>query len=359
MSSYFQNARSSELRELQEELNSLKEERKKEAVKQVIATMTCGKDVSQLFPHIVKCMETTSIELKKLIYLYLINYAKSKPDLTIMAVHTFRKDASQMASPLLRSLAVRTMGCIRIEKITEYLCESVKETLVDRDPYVRKTAALSVAKLFGTSPRQVKDHGFISMLQNLLEDGNSLVVANAIASLQEISNFTEKKYIKFTPSNVTKMLFALNECNEWGQIYLLESMSKYNPEDTTDAENVIERVVPRLAHANPGVVLSAVKVVLRMMEYVVSPDNIRKLAKKLAAPLTTLLSGPPEIQYVALRNINFIIQKRSNIFDKPKVFFIRYQEPIYVKLEKLDILIKITDSKNMEPVNTQNFPGLL
>jgi len=34
------------------------------------------------------------------------------------------------------------------------------------------------------------------------------------------------------------------------------------------------------------------------------------LLKKLAPPLVTLLSAEPEIQYVALRNINLIVQKR-------------------------------------------------
>ena len=92
---YFQSNKSSELAELQEELNSMKHEEKKEAVKQVIAMMTIGKDVSVLFPHVVKAMETTSIELKKLVYLYIINYAQSKPDLTIMAINTFRKDAHE------------------------------------------------------------------------------------------------------------------------------------------------------------------------------------------------------------------------------------------------------------------------
>lgn len=51
--------------------------------------MTIGKDVSSLFPHMVKCMETTQMDLKKLVYLYIINYAKAKPDLTIMAVNSF------------------------------------------------------------------------------------------------------------------------------------------------------------------------------------------------------------------------------------------------------------------------------
>ena len=35
--------------------------------------------------------QTTNLELKKLIYLYLINYAKSRPELTILAVNTFIK----------------------------------------------------------------------------------------------------------------------------------------------------------------------------------------------------------------------------------------------------------------------------
>ena len=89
MASYFTNTKSSELAELQSELNSMKPEERKEAAKQVIAMMTIGKDVSSLFPHMVKCMETTSMELKKLVYLYIINYAKSKPDLMVMAVNSF------------------------------------------------------------------------------------------------------------------------------------------------------------------------------------------------------------------------------------------------------------------------------
>ena len=93
MASYFTNNRRGEIPELETELNSTKFERKREAVKKIIAAMTVGKDVSNLFPHVVKCMETTSLELKKLVYLYIINYAKSQPDLALMAVNSFRKDA--------------------------------------------------------------------------------------------------------------------------------------------------------------------------------------------------------------------------------------------------------------------------
>ena len=60
-------------------------------VKKVIAAMTVGKDVSMLFPDVVNQMQTDDLELKKLVYLYLINYAKTQPDLAIMAVNTFVK----------------------------------------------------------------------------------------------------------------------------------------------------------------------------------------------------------------------------------------------------------------------------
>jgi len=72
-------------------LNNDKKEKKKEAVKKVIASMTVGKDVSALFPDVVNCMQTDNLELKKLVYLYLMNYAKSQPDMAIMAVNTFVK----------------------------------------------------------------------------------------------------------------------------------------------------------------------------------------------------------------------------------------------------------------------------
>lgn len=245
----------------------MKLEEKKEAAKQVIAMMTIGKDVSSLFPHMVKCMETTQMDLKKLVYLYIINYAKIKPDLTIMAVNSFQKDAREKMNPMMRALAVRTMGCIRVERITEYLCESLKDCLTDEDPYVKKTAAIAVAKLYQTSPRLVKDHSLIKILQGMLLDGNAIVVANAVAALLEISRTSGKNYIKLkNNNNLNKLLAALNDSNEWGKIYILEGISTYQNKDSKDSENIIERVIPMLTHNNPAVILSAVKTILKFMD---------------------------------------------------------------------------------------------
>ena len=119
--------------------------------------MTRGKDVSMLFADIVKNSMTTDMELKKLIYLYIINYSKSHPDLAILAINTFRKDSRDKMNPFLRALAVRTMGCIRVRQITEYLLDPLKYALKDEDSYVRKTAVICVAKFYDSAPDLMED----------------------------------------------------------------------------------------------------------------------------------------------------------------------------------------------------------
>lgn len=88
---YLLSAIQGELAELRQDLQGDKRDRKKDAIKKIIASMTVGKDVSSLFPDVVNCMQTDNLELKKLVYLYLMNYAKSQPDLAILAVNTFSK----------------------------------------------------------------------------------------------------------------------------------------------------------------------------------------------------------------------------------------------------------------------------
>jgi AP-1 complex subunit beta-1 len=73
-----------------------------------------------------------------------------------MAINTFRKDSTERINPLIRALAVRTMGCIPIEQMAEYLIGPLSQALNDEDAYVRKTAAICVAKVYETSASRVE-----------------------------------------------------------------------------------------------------------------------------------------------------------------------------------------------------------
>lgn len=63
----------------------------------------------------------------------------------------------------------------------------------------------------------------------------------------------------------------------------------------------------------------------------------------------TLVSSAPEVQYVALRNIDLLLQVQPNILDKElRVFFCKYNDPPYVKFQKLEIMVRIANERNVD-----------
>lgn len=55
--------------------------------------------------------------------------------------------------------------------------------------------------------------------QDLLSDSNPMVVANAVASLADIRETSTANVLNtLTNQSLFKLLRALNECTEWGQV---------------------------------------------------------------------------------------------------------------------------------------------
>lgn len=105
---------------------------------------------------------------------YLINYAKAKPELIILAVNTFVRDTED-PNPLIRALALRTMACIRVQKIVEYLIMPLGKCIDDQDPYVRKTAAICIDKFYDMDPERCEEEGFIERLRRMIGDSSPMV----------------------------------------------------------------------------------------------------------------------------------------------------------------------------------------
>lgn len=88
-------------------------------------------------------------------------------------------------------------------------------------------------------------------------------------------------YVFINPSHdQTLMLGVL--ARRWGQVFILDSLSRYKAKDARDAESIVERVTPRLQHANCAVVLSSVKVIMQQLELITSTGEV-------ARNLTTLV----------------------------------------------------------------------
>lgn len=216
---------------------------------------------------------------------------------------------SESHNPLVRALSLRTMTSIPLPSIISAVIDPLRHGLKDSDPYVRKTAALSVAKLYSTPPgRTTLDRSphFIGALRDLLADSNPTVVANAVAALVEISERSEEIALRLNVTVAGKLVAALNECSEcvsswrsscsrssdhslsirrWSQVYILDSLLSFTPQNVLDAESLAERIAVRLQHANSAVVLTTVKVILYLMNYMADEQTIKGLERKMGPPL--------------------------------------------------------------------------
>ncbi|KAL9608948.1 MAG: hypothetical protein Q9167_006251 [Letrouitia subvulpina] len=327
---------------------------KKVALKKVVANMTMSNnDMVALFPDVVNCMQIDNWEIKKMCFLYLTNYARSKPDIALKALPVLLNDMENV-NPLIRASALRTMGYIHVREFVEALVLPLKRLLRDSDPYVRKTAAMAVAKLYDHDKHLVEASDLIDRLNAMLRDENSTVVAQALSALMDIWERSETIKLTIDYANASKIVQILPECSEWGQTYILEALMQYVPQDTSEALLLAERVSPRLSHSNSSVVLTCTRVVLYLCNYIADERQISSLCRKLSPPLVTLLAKGPEIQYLALRNALLILQRRPEVLRNDiRVFFCKYNDPIYVKVTKLELIFMLATENNIKEVLTE------
>ena len=334
---------------LRDLLNSNYPNERKNAVRRVVSRMRAGEKVKDLFSDMLRCAKTDDLELKKLVYLYLVHYSSDEPEQAIMAVNTFVQD-SMVDNPLIRALAVRTMCRIKLESVAEHMIVPLKKCLKDDNPYVRKTAAFGVAKLYDVIPEAVENANLFSDLLKLLSDDNPMVISNTTATIFEINERRTILILKLNSNTIAPILSAISSCSEWCQTILLDALSFYKPESAEEATFLIDRLVPFLKHSNPAVVIGSFKCIFLFME--IDSRKPSKIFPQIIPPFITLVSSAePEVQYVVLRTLSLFVQKYPRALSKEiRVFFCKYNDPAYIKMEKLEIMMTICTRSNAKVV---------
>jgi len=152
-------------------------------MKRILAAVSVGRDASALFPDVVKNVSFPSLELKKLIYIYLVQYAENNRDLALLSINSFQKDLSDR-SQLVRASALRAMASIKVLEVIQLVMVAVKTAATDSSPYVRKTAAQCMTKVYAVDPDQFFE--LRSQLLRLMSDSEVQVVGSAIMAFHHI-----------------------------------------------------------------------------------------------------------------------------------------------------------------------------
>jgi vesicle coat complex subunit len=113
MSNYFDgNEVKAEIIRLRNMLDSNDPDDRKTSARKVVSMMRQGESVSALYSSMLRCVHTDDLQLKRLVYLYLVTCSAQQPEQSIMVVNTFISDSTD-GNPIIRALNVRSKIKIR------------------------------------------------------------------------------------------------------------------------------------------------------------------------------------------------------------------------------------------------------
>lgn len=79
-----------------------------------------GKDAADLFPAVVKNVVSKNMEVKKLVYVYLMRYAEEQQDLALLSIATFQRALKVNRPSLKERHAIRR--CLGLEPADSRQC---------------------------------------------------------------------------------------------------------------------------------------------------------------------------------------------------------------------------------------------
>eukprot|EP00927_Polykrikos_kofoidii_P053822 TRINITY_DN48377_c0_g1_i1.p1 TRINITY_DN48377_c0_g1~~TRINITY_DN48377_c0_g1_i1.p1 ORF type:complete len:973 (+),score=238.52 TRINITY_DN48377_c0_g1_i1:78-2996(+) len=179
---FFDEERYSEA-DIRKSLSDSQTDRKIDAMKRILAAVSIGHDASGLFPDVVKNVSFQSLELKRLIYIYLVQYAENNRDLALLSINSFQKDLCDR-SQLVRASALRAMASIKVLEVIQLVMVAVKTASSDMSPYVRKATAQCITKVYSVDPDQFLE--LRGLLLKLMSDSEVVVVSSAVMAFHQI-----------------------------------------------------------------------------------------------------------------------------------------------------------------------------
>ncbi|CAN0909512.1 AP3-complex subunit beta-A [Linum grandiflorum] len=202
-------------------LDSKFDSEKCEALKRLLALIAQGFDVSNFFPQVVKNVASHSMEVKKLVYLYLLHYAQKRPNEALLSINSFQRDLGD-TNPLVRAWALRTMAGIRLHAIAPLVLVAVGKCARDPSVYVRKCAANALSKLHDLRLEEHSDT-IEEIVGTLLTDHSPAVVGAAAAAFSSVC--PNSHYL--IGKNYKRLCTILPDVEEWGQIVLIGILLRY------------------------------------------------------------------------------------------------------------------------------------
>ncbi|GLB40583.1 putative non-SMC mitotic condensation complex subunit 1 [Lyophyllum shimeji] len=317
-------------KDIRRQLDSSSDREKLDAMKRLIAFISKGRNVSEYFAQVVKNVASQNLEIRKLVYIYLLRYAEQEPDLALLSINTFQKDLTD-SNPL----------------IVLWRCACSAES----SPYVRKGAALAIPKCFELDSSHLP--ALIGILTTLLNDRSPLSIGSVAVAFEAVC----PTRLDLLHQHYRRLCRILVDVDEWGQVDLMNLLLRYartmlprpivredgEEEVDKDVELLLASAEPLFQSRNPAVILA----VARVFYYAGPPSYLSKIVH----PVLRLLSTSKEVERVVLVYLNVISRTAPNLFAPFYLrFLVRTDDLRQVKRDKIRLLLNIITVENYSAI---------
>ncbi|KAF5373098.1 hypothetical protein D9758_001497 [Tetrapyrgos nigripes] len=336
-------------RNIRKQLDSNSDREKLDAMKRLIALISKGRNVSEYFAQVVKNVASQNLEIRKLVYIYLLRYAEQEPDLALLSINTFQKDLTD-SNPLIRAMALRVLSGIRVPMIGSIVVLAIKKCAADVSPYVRKVAALAIPKCYELDNSHLPS--LIEIITTLLQDRSPLSIGSVAVAFEAVC----PTRLDLIHQRYRRLCKVLLDVDEWGQVELLNLLLRYartmlprpmtKPEGNeidSDLKLLLDSCEPLFQSRNPAVVLAAT----RVFWYAGLPS----MHIKFAGPLLRLLHTSKEVERVVLSYLLVITRVETTLFTPHyKQFFLFSDDTRQVKTQKIKVLLRLLTFDNHQAI---------
>uniref|UniRef100_A0AAQ5YTM4 AP-3 complex subunit beta n=1 Tax=Amphiprion ocellaris TaxID=80972 RepID=A0AAQ5YTM4_AMPOC len=295
----------------------------------------------------------------------------SKESLKLEAMKRIVGDPNQF----IRASALRVLSSIRVPIIVPIMMLAIKEAAADLSPYVRKTSAHAIQKLFSLDADQKEQ--LIEVIEKLLKDKSTLVAGSVVMAFEEVC----PDRIDLIHKNYRKLCNLLVDVEEWGQVVIISMLTRYARTQFTspwkegamfdennekafyesDSEEkkghteekpyimdpdhrlLLRNTKPLLQSRNTAVVMSVAQLYWHL-----APKHEVSIVTK---SLVRLLRSHREVQYIVLQNIATMSIQRKGMFEPfMKSFYVRSTDATHIKTLKLEILTNLANEANISTI---------
>ncbi|KAJ7903631.1 adaptin N terminal region-domain-containing protein [Mycena olivaceomarginata] len=323
---------------IRKQLDSSSDREKLDAMKRLVALISKGRNVSEYFAQVVKNVASQNLEIRKLVYIYLLRYAEQEPDLALLSINTFQKDLTD-SNPLIRAMALRVLSGIKVPMIGSIVVLAIKKCAADMSPYVRKAAALAIPKCYDLDSTHLP--ALIEIIASLLRDRSPLSIGSVAVAFEAVC----PTRLDMLHQQYRRLCRILVDVDEWGQIDLLNLLLRYartmlprpsEEEIDSDVKFLLTSAEPLFQNRNPAVVLAVTRVY-----YYAGPPSYHP---RIVQPLLRLLHTSKEVERVVVAYVFAVSRSAPNLFSPfYHQFLVRTDDLRQVKQIKIKVLLLLAN----------------